>query len=161
MIRTYCADEQDVTFWRPRMNFLYSATQTFLYPVQWRFLQLECGKDGEPICFSPWFYENFYLNPEIFFSQARPVMGTETVYVSSSCPVLAVKRGIDDLTEDERHCVSQFELEVPRNGWRRILPGRFGMKCPEDWCYVRLPGKGSITLTVQGQLYTVYKVVSR
>lgn len=156
MVRTYCADLQNVTFWRPRMNLMYSATQNYLYPIHWRYLQLECEKDGEAICLSPWFYENFYLNPERFFQQAVSIVGAESVYVSPDCPVLAVKRGADDLTDEQKKCVKAARNLFPVAGWRKVLPGRFGEMLPTDWHYVRLPRGNTASLSVGGELYTLY-----
>lgn len=156
MVDTYCADSQNVTYWRARTNLLYSAGQTFLYPIHWRFLQLECGKEKEAICFSPWFYENFYRNPESFFSQAKAIPGAETVCISSRCPVLAVKRGEDDLTEEQRSWVRKAGVPMDTSLWRKFLPGRFEVKLPPDWQYARLPRNQPVTLTICGKRYTVY-----
>ncbi|HIV08977.1 MAG TPA: hypothetical protein IAC79_02540, partial [Candidatus Spyradenecus faecavium] len=136
---------------------LYHATDRGVYSRFHRdIFRLDAGREEGLIVLTPWLYATLYRDPNAFFAEARE-LGASGLFVAPRAPRLVVMRGDAPLTPEQEttlrdYAATAFPAPV---GWRRFLPGRFGVMFPEEDRYLGLPEDRVVIVAADGLPYTL------
>ena len=156
MTQRYRKDPQGVTAFAslPTGPFHYSVCHGTFNHFHWMLCRREFGKAHDPIVLSPWLYETLYRDPKAFFAEAREV--APDVFVAARAPRLAVIRGAAPTAKqlaEARACLGSSPNRP--QGWRRLVPGRFGVMFPPEDFRLFLPNDIVTIVAADGKPYTL------
>lgn len=158
MLRLYRADPQGVTYYAALPSGpLHYATDRGVYSRFHRdFFRLDAGREEGPIVLTPWLYATLYRAPPAFFAEAHELGGTG-LFVAPRAPRLVVMRGRAPLSPEQETTLLDYAAKAfpAPTGWRRFLPGRFGVVFPEEDRYLGLPEDRVVIVAADGQSYTL------
>lgn len=158
MLRLYRADPQGVTYYAALPSGpLHYATDRGVYSRFHRdFFRLDAGREEGPIVLTPWLYATLYRDPPAFFAEAHELGGTG-LFVAPRAPRLVVMRGRAPLSPEQETTLLDYAAKAfpAPTGWRRFLPGRFGVVFPEEDRYLGLPEDRVVIVAADGRSYTL------
>ena len=118
--------------------------------------RLDAGREEGPIVLTPWLYATLYRAPPAFFAEAHELGGTG-LFVAPRAPRLVVMRGRAPLSPEQETTLLDYAAKAfpAPTGWRRFLPGRFGVVFPEEDRYLGLPEDRVVIVAADGRSYTL------
>ncbi len=118
----------------------------------------EFGHPAHMIVLAPWLYENLFLAPQNFFTEAEELEACG-LFVVKDFPMIVVKPGDNVLTPRQYACLKAYSdarKSLPFVGYKRYFPGRFRVMFPEEDSMMAIPKTGQTFKAANGERYTIF-----